>query len=71
MIPPRSQQIFAIRRKGKWYAKREGWTDQIERAAIYPRKNCERIIRIDIGMACEIVEIVPQLIEGSQPEVIK
>lgn len=62
----RDQMIFAIRRKDKYW-QGGGWHHNLSLALILPKKQAQRVIRIDIGMSgCELVEIMP--IENGRAE---
>lgn len=55
----RDQMIGVLRRNGLYWAGGTAWVEQIEKARVYPVKRPAEKARIDIGIPCEIVHILP------------
>lgn len=65
------QRIFAIRRKGLYLTKAGAWISDIRRAVIYPHKQARRKAKIDVGMQCELVEVLPVEAPDRVPEIVE
>lgn len=59
----RGQRLYALERNGRYWTG-GGWGADIRLASIYPEKQAKRMARIDIGMPCELVEVMPSLLAG-------
>ena len=57
----RGQRLYALERNGLYWTG-GGWGADIRLASIYPEKQAKRMARIDIGMNCELVEVMPVLL---------
>lgn len=57
----RDQLLVVVRRNGKYFTKRGGWVGDVTNAHVWPLNQARSVARIDIGMPCELVEIVPTL----------
>jgi hypothetical protein len=56
----RGQKLFVISRSGKYFAN-NCWVDEIKQASVFPEKQADRMIKMDIGMDCEKLEVRPEL----------
>ncbi len=61
MIEPvrRQQKIGVLRRNGLYWAGSTAWVDCIEKAKMFPVAQLRDKARIEIGMPCELVHVMP------------
>lgn len=59
MILPRNQRLYALKRADQFWAGGSIWVDDVRRASVFPERSAKSKMKIDIGMDCEMVEVVP------------
>ena len=57
----RTQHLFVIERNGRFYTG-SGWVRGVQNASVYPQRQVDKVVNIDIGMPCNKHEVIPQLI---------
>lgn len=66
----RRQKIFALRRcvveddgseTLKYYVGKGAWNENIARAFVCPKPQALRLAQIDLGVQCDLVEVIPSL----------
>lgn len=58
-LPYRAQKIGVLRRNGLYWAGSTAWVERIEAAKVFPVSQLVEKARIEIGMPCELVHVMP------------
>ncbi len=66
----RDQKIGVLRRNGRYWAGGHAWVDRIEQAKVFPVNQLRDKARIDVGMPCELVHILPIENPAIAPETV-
>jgi hypothetical protein len=66
----RYQKIGVLRRNGRYWAGSTAWVDRIELAKVIPVNQLRDKARIDVGMPCEIVHVLPVENPATMPEIV-
>ncbi len=61
----RCQKLFVLKRNDLYSIGQDGWTSQIEKADVFPEDQVERAVKINIGMPCRVVQVMPCRIDGA------
>lgn len=66
----RQQKVGVLRRNGLFWAGSTAWVDRIELAKMLPIKQLRDAARIEIGMPCELVHVMPMAIPHIEVEIV-
>lgn len=66
----RNQKIGVLSRNGLYWAGRTSWVEKVEHARVYPINMLVIKARIDVGMPCELLHVVPMINPAIDVEIV-